>query len=51
MLAVTFYCIPALFMNGGPSLWILYVCIACMNTILRLTEAVSDFDIGTRAAT
>ena len=47
MLAVTFYCIPALFINGGPGIWILYLCFAIMNTILRLTNAVSDFDIGT----
>ena len=47
MLAVTFYCIPALLINGGPGIWILYLCIAGMNTILRLTKAVSDFDIGT----
>ena len=37
MIAITAYCVPALFMNGGVGVCLLYVVLVAANLLLRAT--------------
>ena len=45
MIAITAYCVPALFVNGGVGVCLLYVVLVAANLLLRATGALSDFDV------